>query len=46
MVRRSKVQENQMGLKLNETHQHVVYADDVIILGDNIDIINKNTNFN
>jgi hypothetical protein len=38
-----KVQENQVGLKLNWTHQLLAYADDVILLGDNIDTINKNT---
>jgi hypothetical protein len=32
-----------MGLKLNGTHQPLAYADDVNLLGDNIDIINKNT---
>jgi hypothetical protein len=37
-----KVQEHQVGLKLNGTHQLLVYADDVNLLGDNIDTINKN----
>jgi hypothetical protein len=32
-----------VGLKLNGTHQLLSYADDVNLLGDNIDIINKNT---
>jgi hypothetical protein len=38
-----KVQENQVVLKLDGTHQTLAYADDVNLLGDNIDIINKNT---
>jgi hypothetical protein len=31
-----KVQENQVELKLNGTHQVLAYADDVNVLGDNI----------
>jgi hypothetical protein len=31
-----KVQENQVGLKLNGTHQHLAYADDVNLLENNI----------
>jgi hypothetical protein len=41
-----KVQENQVGLKLNGIHQLLAYADDVNLLGDNIDTVKKTTNFN
>jgi hypothetical protein len=37
-----KIQENQVGLKLNGTHQLLAYADDVNLLGDDIDTINRN----
>jgi hypothetical protein len=38
-----KVQETQVGVKLNGTHQILAYADDVTLLGDNIDTMKKNT---
>jgi hypothetical protein len=39
----SKVQENQVRLKLNGIHQLLTYTDDMNLLGDDIDIINRNT---
>jgi hypothetical protein len=40
-----KVQENQVGLKLNGTYQLLVYADDVNLLENIIHTINENRNF-
>jgi hypothetical protein len=38
-----KVQESQVGLKLNETHQLLVCADDVNLLDDKVNTVKKNT---
>jgi hypothetical protein len=37
----SNVEDNRVGLKLNETHQLLVYADDVNLCGGNVNTINK-----
>jgi hypothetical protein len=38
-----KVQENHVGLKLNGTYRPLAYADDVNLLGGNIDTTNRST---
>jgi len=38
-----RVQINQDGLKLNGTHQLLVYVDDVNIMGGSVHIVKKNT---
>jgi hypothetical protein len=36
----------QVGLKLNGTHELLVYANEVNLLGDNTETIKRNRNFN
>jgi hypothetical protein len=38
-----KVQENKIGLEFNVTHQLLVYADDVNLLGDSVNTIKDNS---
>jgi hypothetical protein len=40
---RNKNEANQAGLELNGTHEFLVYADDVYILGGGVHGIRKNT---
>jgi hypothetical protein len=42
----SEIQQNQAALKMNKTHELLVYANDVNLLRDNIHAVKKNTNSN
>jgi hypothetical protein len=39
----TKVIENQVGLELNGTHQLLIYADDINLLGDSVNTIKENS---
>ena len=39
----TRIKVNQDGLKLNGTHQHLFYADDVNMLGGSVHTVKKNT---
>jgi hypothetical protein len=41
-----KVQENQVGLKLNGSHQFLAYAEDINLLGNNMNTMMKTQNIN